>query len=118
VDCARIGKRPVAPYPIGKSDKQKRRWQRESDPGGKRPCPSAPRKAQGHPDLAARGAGQELTEGDKIRVAAVVKPSAALDELRAEVTEVSNGAAEGREAQSQEREQDLDDASSQGRFAD
>src|SRR5690606_2536331 len=68
-----------------------------------------PRAAQADADaeLAAGRAGQELAQGDEVRIGAVVEPAPALDELRPEVAEVGRGPAEGDEAELEEGEQDL-----------
>jgi hypothetical protein len=52
--------------------------------------------------LAACRTGQELTEREEIGIGVVVEPASALDELAAKVSEMSDGAAEGGQAELQE----------------
>src|SRR5208283_4606650 len=62
------------------------------------------RGTQGDSDLAARRTRCELAQGDKVGVGFVVEPFAPLDELIAEITQMSDGPAERGAAKTQERQ--------------
>src|SRR4029079_18775264 len=89
---------------------QERRGGGEADPGREGPGPPRAAMADGHADLARGRAGQELAERDEIGIGLVVEPAAANDEGFAEVTQMSDRAAEAGQAQHQEGGEDLSDA--------
>ena len=63
-------------------------------------------QADRHADLTRRRPGQELAQRDEIRVGAVTEPSSPLDELGAEIAEVSDRPAKRRQPEPQEHEED------------
>ncbi len=84
---------------------QQRRGQGETEPGGEGAGVAGAGQAEGHANLAAGGAGEELAEGDQVGVAAFAQPAAAADELVAEIAEVGDGPAEGAAAQLEKGEE-------------
>jgi hypothetical protein len=58
-------------------------------------------------DLAARRAGQELTERDEIGVVLVVEPLPLLDDLGPKISEMCDRSSEGEASELQERREDL-----------
>src|SRR5690606_35800422 len=72
-------------------------------------------QTEGKAGLAARRTRQELAERHEIGVARLVDPSAARHELVAEVAEMRDRTSEGRHAEFEESEKDLDRGAVPGR---
>ena len=93
----------------GEGEEQQHRGQGEGHEGGDGTRIAGAQLADGDADLARGGAGQELAERHDIGIGLVAQPLAAGDEILAEVAEVSDGAAEARQPQDEEGEEDFGD---------
>lgn len=71
---------------------------------------------EGESDLARCRTRQELAKGYEIAVARLVDPPSPADELIAKVSEVGDGAAEGRHPEFEEGREHLGDVTESGRF--
>ena len=79
--------------------------QRKAGPCRETATIAGPHEADGKPDLAAGGAGQELAQPHQIGIGLFVEPAPAHDELFAEISDVSNRPAEAGDAQLEECKQ-------------
>src|SRR5580692_3070520 len=79
---------------VGEKHQSYRGRQRKAGPRRKTAAIAGAHQTDGKPDLAASGAGQELTQTHEIGIGLLVEPAAAHDELVAEVPDVSYRAAE------------------------
>jgi hypothetical protein len=88
--------------PVGEEDHHRGRRQHEGD----RRHEAAGHAGTPHPEregnLAARGAGQELAQGDEVRIGCVVQPAAPLNDFPAEISEMGNRASKRRQAELEE----------------
>ena len=92
---------------IGEGEHQRRRGQGEARPGGEPAEPACARQADGEADLARGRAGQELAKRDQIGERALGKPAAPRDEFAAEIADMGDRPAEGREAELEESEENF-----------
>ena len=95
---------------VGKEDEGNCGGQCEPEPRGQSADVTGPTHSYGNPKLAAGGAREELAKAHKLGEALFGEPLASGDVLVAEVADVGNGPAEGREAQAKGDEEDFDGA--------
>ena len=79
----------------------------EGSPSGEAAEPSGAEESEGEADLTAGGAGEGLGDGDDFGKGFAAAPTAALDELGLEITEMSDGASEGKQAKTEKGEEDF-----------
>ena len=92
---------------VGEQDQGQGRWQCEPGPRSQSPHVSGARQTDCQSDLAAGRPGQELTQGNEIRVGSLLQPAPAHHELVVKISKVRHRAAEGGQAELEEDKQDF-----------